>query len=181
MIESKFISKYDGEYKINEAYRMIANGLKGKFKELEHVPVENIIFLDRMETEEKKLNKKVLAKVSQIPKRYQGIIYQLTGTIFTFMIEVFLKNISYLTREQKIAVIYHELRHLQLVITDKGPDIKIVGHHVEDWYEMIDKLGATWTKNGKAVPNLLDESIVNWSSIENPQIMFEDTQLKIVK
>jgi hypothetical protein len=38
------VDEYGGEYLINEAYRPIAEQLKAKFEELEHVPVDNILF-----------------------------------------------------------------------------------------------------------------------------------------
>ena len=170
-----------GEYLINEAYRPIADQLKEKFEELEHVPVDSILFIDRQEKKQKHANKIVCAQVSKIPTRFQDIIYQLTGQNFTFMIEVFKANTSYMTRAQIVALLYHEMRHIQLVVTDDGADIKIVGHDIEDWAQMIEKLGANWNAAKRQIPNLLDDAITDWDSIEGPPTLFSESTLRLVK
>jgi uncharacterized protein YqiB (DUF1249 family) len=175
------VDEYGGEYSINEAYRPIAEHLKEKFEELEHVPVDSILFIDRQETKQKRANKTVCAQVSKVPTRFQAIIYQLTGYTFTFMIEVFKANTAYMTRPQIVALLYHEMRHIQLVVTDSGADIKIVGHDIEDWTQMVEKLGVNWNSEKQQIPNLLDNSITDWDSIEGPQMLFSEMNLRLVK
>jgi hypothetical protein len=175
------VDGYRGEYLINEAYRPIAEQLKEKFEELQYVPVDNILFIDRQEKKQKHANKIVCAQVSKIPTRFQEIIYQLTGNSFTFIIEVFKANTAYMTRAQIVALLYHEMRHIQLVVTDKGTDIKIVGHDIEDWMQMIQKLGVYWNTAEQRIPNLLDDSITDWDSIEGPPTLFSESTLRLVK
>lgn len=174
-------ANYEGEYLIKEEYRPIAKKLKQKFQELKHVPVEQIIFIERQEKSETHANKTVYAKIMKIPNRYKDLLQQLTKKDFTFIMEIFRKNTTHLTREQLITLIYHELRHIQLVFTTQGATLKIVGHDIEDWSELVRKLGSNWCAPGKSLPDLLDDSIINWSSIEDPQVTFVDMKLQLVK
>lgn len=178
VIEKYTVAKHDVEYCINEAYRPIAEKLRNKFAELKHVPVENILFVERQEGKLKSNNKKVLGKVSKISSRYNEIIFQLTGQQYDFMIEIFKADTVHMTREQIVALIYHEMRHIQLVVNS---GIKIVGHDIEDWHEMTAKLGLDWNVSGKMVPDLLGENITDWNSIEDPQVTFIDVKLQVVK
>ncbi len=175
------VDEYGGEYLINEAYRPIAEQLKVKFEELKWAPVKSILFIDRQETKQKHANRTVFAQVSKIPNRFQDIIYQLTGRNFTFMIEVFKANTIHMTRAQIVALLYHEMRHIQLVTTDTGSDIKLVGHDIEDWAQMIEKLGADWNTSKRAIPDLLDDSVTDWDSIEGPPTLFTEASLRLVK
>ena len=61
------VNEFGGVYKINEAYRPIARALKKKFKELEYVPVENILFVENLESKKKKNNKIIHAQISKVP------------------------------------------------------------------------------------------------------------------
>lgn len=175
------IEEFDGKYKINEGYRPIAAALKEKFKELEYVPVDNIIFIDNTETKKKKNNSIVFAQVGKIPDKWIDIIYQFTGKLYRFMIEVFKENTAEMSREQMVALIYHELRHIQLVQKRNGPEISIVSHEVNDWINMIEGLGLDWNHTTEDIPDLLDET-VNWDNIMGPMNLFQDNpQLRIVK
>jgi len=175
------VDEYGGEYLINEAYRPIAEQLKEKFEELQYVPVKSMLFIDRQETKQKHANKIVCAQVSKIPNRFQDIIYQLTGKNFTYMIEVFKANTAHMNRAQIVALLYHEMRHIQLVVTENGADLKLVGHDVEDWAQMIERLGADWNTAKRQIPDLLDDSITDWDSIEGPQTLFSEPGLRLVK
>lgn len=172
------VDEYDGEYFINDAYRPIAQKLKDKFTELQHVPVKHILFMDRQNTKQKHGNRTVCAQVSKIPARFHDIIYQLTGKYFTFMIEIFKMNTAHMSRGQIVALLYHEMRHIQLV----GDEFKIVGHDIEDWANMIEKLGVDWNTTKRTIPDLLDDDITDWNDIEGPLTLFPaETTLKVVK
>lgn len=95
--------------------------------------------------------------------------------MFEYYIEFFKRNIADLSREQIIAVVYHELRHI-------GPDGEIVLHDIEDWANMHYKLGPRWATTKAAIPDLLAEG-VDWDSIRGPQLrLFEDERvLRVVK
>lgn len=172
---------FAGQYKINVDYRPIAEALKEKYKELEYVPVSSIIFIDNVETKKKSKNSIVFAQVGKVPSKWADIIYQLTGTYYSFFIEVFKENTAEMSREQIIALLYHELRHIQLVEKKNGYEITIVNHEINDWINMIDKLGHNWNSTNNNIPDLLDKNI-NWDNIMGPMNLFQDNpQLRIIK
>lgn len=176
------VDEYSGEYFINEAYRPIAEQLKKKFfDDLKWAPIQNILFVDRQETKQKHAGKIVCAQVSKISTKFQHIIYQLTGKQFAFMIEIFKANTAHMTRAQIVALLYHEMRHIQLVSTENGSSIQLVGHDIEDWSNMIEKLGVDWNSTKRPIPDLLDDSITNWDSIEGPMTLFPESNLRLVK
>ncbi len=175
------VEEFNGKYKINEDYRPIAEALKEKFRELEYVPVKNILFLENTEDERKKNNSIVYAQISKMPGKWEDIIFQITKKHFEYMLEIFKENTILMSREQIVALIYHELKHIQLVQSKDGPKIDIVSHEVEDWINMVEKLGLNWNSTKGQIPNLLDENI-NWESIEGPANLFPaETSLKLVK
>lgn len=178
------VKSFDGKYKINESYRPIAEGLKAKFGELQYVPVKNILFVENLEDKRKKDIKTVFAQMSKVPGRWEEIIYQMTGRNFEYIMEIFRENTQGMSRQQIIALVYHELKHIQLIPADQGgPKVGLVGHDVEDWTNMISKLGVNWPSTKSALPDLLDENI-NWENIEGPATLFPAEtflKLKVVK
>jgi len=175
------VEEFGGKYKINENYRPIAAALISKFPELMYVPVDNILFIENMEDKRKKNNGIVYAQISKMPGKWEEIIYQITKKQFEYMLEIFKENTEGMSRAQITALIYHELKHIQLVRSDQGPKIDIVRHDVEDWFNMVEKLGTNWASTKGSIPNLLDED-VNWESIEGPANLFPaETSLKLVK
>jgi len=175
------VDEFNGKYKINEDYRPIAEALFAKFKELEYVPVKNILFIENTEDKRKKNNSVVYAQISKMPPKFEEIIYQVTKRRFEYMLEIFKENTILMSREQIVALIYHELKHIQLVQSKDGPKIDIVGHDVEDWLNMVEKLGLNWATTKGSIPDLLGKG-VNWESIEGPMNLFPaETSLKLVR
>lgn len=175
------VEEFNGKYKINENYRPIAEALKTKFKELEYVPVKNILFIENTEDKRKKNNSTVYAQISKMPPKFEEIIYQVTGKYFEYMLEIFKENTMLMSREQIVALVYHELRHIQLVSKKDGPEVDLVSHEVEEWINMVEKLGLNWQGTMSQVPDLLADG-VNWESIEGPMNLFPaETSLKLVK
>lgn len=123
------VKEWGGKYVVNEAYRPIAEALVKKYEELRHIPVADILFVDNTEGTGKNKNKKKLAQVGKIPEKWMEIIHQLTGKSFGYFMEFFKRNTQDMGREQIIAVIYHELRHI-------GRDGELVLHDIEDWANM---------------------------------------------
>jgi len=79
-----------------------------------------------------------------------------------------------MSREQVYALIYHELRHIDT-------DGSIKGHDIEDWTNMIEKLGVDWGSTRAGIPNLLGAN-VDWESITGPATLFPaETTLRVVK
>jgi len=176
------IEEFSGKYKINENYRPIAEALVEKYDELKYVPVKNILFIENTEDKRKKNNSIVYAHISKLPGKWEDIIYQITKKNFEYMMEIFKENTMQMSRTQIIALIYHELKHIQLVKSDQGPKIDIVRHDVEDWFNMVEKLGVNWAASTKGhIPNLLDKDI-NWENIEGPANLFPaEPSLRLVK
>lgn len=176
MAEPKLIQveSFNGKYFINESYRPIASALVKKFDEISHVMVGNILFVEDQVSVKKKAGKTIFAQVSQVPEKWDDIIYQITGKHFAYMMEIYKFNIVNMSREQVYALIYHELKHI-----DRDGSIK--GHDIEDWTNMIEKLGADWGTTRNNIPNLLDEN-VDWESIMGPATLFPaEVTLKVVK
>jgi len=62
------VDEFNGKYFINEDYRPLAEKLRAKFRELQHVPVKHILFLENREDKRKKAQHYVFARC----QRYQG-------------------------------------------------------------------------------------------------------------
>jgi hypothetical protein len=176
MAEPKLIQveSFNGKYFIKESYRPIAQALVKKFDEISHVMVNNVLFVEDQISTKKKAGKTIFAQVSKVPEKWDDIIYQITGRHFDYMMEIYKINIFQMSREQIYALIYHELRHIDT-------DGEIKGHDIEDWTNMIEKLGADWNVTRNGIPNLLDEH-VNWEDIIGPATLFPaETTLRLVK
>jgi hypothetical protein len=168
------VKEFNGKYFINEAYRPIAAALVNKFDEISHVIVEDILFVEDTTSVKKKQGRTIFAQVSQVPDKWNDIVYQLTGRHFDFMMEIYKINIYNMSREQVYALIYHELRHIDR-------DGSIIGHDIEDWTNMIEKLGVDWNTTRNGIPNILDPDI-DWYSITGPATLFpSESTLKLVK
>lgn len=166
------VDSWGGKYLINEAYRPIAEALVDKYEELSHIIPAVILFVDNISGSGSSLDKKKYAQISKIPGKWSEIIKQLTGRTFDYVMEFFKLNIYEMSQEQIIALIYHELRHI-----DRGGDLK--HHDLEDWAEMLEKLGPNWATTKASIPDLLDED-VDWDSIQ-VRGLFPEAQLKLVK
>lgn len=166
------------KFQINEHYRPIAEKLVEKFDELKNVPVKNILFVDNVEQKKSHKGKLVFAEISKIPNKWQEIILQTTGFYFEYMLTVYRENTDAMSQAQKVAMIYHELRHIQ--------NDDLVGHDIEDWNEMHLKLGHNWATTMADIPNLLSDT-VDWDKIDGPAVLFtqdgnpNDRILKAVK
>lgn len=168
------VDEFDGKFLINNSYRPIAEALVAKYKELKHIHVDSILFIENTEDRKKKNNKTVYAQVSLMQEKWNDIIYQTTGIHFDFMMEIYKVNISAMSRAQIIALIYHELRHI-------GPGGEILSHDIEEWITMVEKLGLDWGTTKASIPNILEEGI-DWESIQGPATLFPvETTLKLIK
>jgi len=166
------VDSWSGKYMINDAYRPIAMALADKYPELDHIKHHQILFIDNISGTGSHLDKKKYAQIGKIPGKWQEIIQQMTGRKFFYVMEMFRLNICEMSREQITALIYHELRHI-----DIDGDLK--SHDIEDWTEMIEHLGPDWAVTISDIPDLLDDD-VDWDSIQVPTL-FEESKLKLVK
>ena len=163
-------------YSINEFYRPIAFALQEKFEELKDAPINNILFVDNLESKKKTGGKVVFAEIGKVPGKWQEILFQTTGFHFEFIFTVYKENTANMSRAQIVALIYHELRHIQ--------NGQLVGHDIEDWYEMYSKLGHNWATTMGDIPDLLSDR-VDWDKIDGPPALFtfdgRPRALKVVK
>ena len=168
------VDEFGGKYLVNEAYRPIAEGLIDKYKELSHLAAGSFLFIDNISDTGKSWNKMRFANTNKIPAKWSDAIYQLTNTRFDYYIEFFKVNIEQMSKEQIVALVYHELRHVD-------PDGNMKHHDVEDWVEMVDKLGPNWATTKAQIADLLDQD-VNWGNIKSQPNLFESyTKLQLVK
>lgn len=169
------VEEWPGKWLINESYRPIAEQLCEKFKEISHISVNEILFIDDTESNKVSKGKRVFAQIGKIPAKWAEVLEQTTKRRYYYFMEIFKQNTEQLSREQLIAVIYHELRHI-------GTDGKLVDHEINDWINMIDKLGPIWAITKGEIPDLLDDKIVNWESITGPITLFPvESKLQVVK
>lgn len=82
----------------------------------------------------KAAGKSVQGKCEKVADKYKW------GIPADFTITLFEPNIDYMTDEQIRILIFHELLHLQV----DGDDVKVVGHDLEDFKEIIDRYGTEW-------------------------------------
>lgn len=168
------VNEFNGKFRINESYRPIAAALIKKYPELKHIAVESILFVEDMESAKKNKGQIVFAQISTIPKKWSDIVYQATGQPFDYLLEVYKISTGMMSREQIIALIYHELRHI-------ATDGSLKGHDIEDWTNMVEKLGVNWNVTKGFIPDLLAAD-VDWESIEGPANLFPaETTLRVVK
>ena len=166
------VEEFTDKFRINESYRPIAAALIKKYPELKHIAVESILFVEDTETIKKNKGQIVFAQISAIPEKWSDIVYQATGQPFEYLLEIFKINTAMMSREQIIALIYHELRHI-------GEDGKIIDHEINDWINMVEKLGVNWNVTKGSIPDLLDVD-VDWESIEGPANLFPaETTLRV--
>ena len=168
------VNEFTGKFLINESYRPIAQTLVKKYEELKHIAVDSILFVEDTESVKKAKGQIIFAQISTIPEKWSDIVYQTSGQPFDYLLEIFKINTAMMSREQIVALIYHELRHI-------GTDGSIKGHDIEDWTNMVEKLGLDWANTKGSIPDLLAEGI-DWESIEGPANLFPaETTLRVVK
>ena len=151
------VDPWGGKFRLNEAYRPIAEALVKKYPEINHVPINNMIFIENAVTAPKRKGLCVLAQIGTVPGKWSEIIEQLTGARVWYFMEIFKKHVKDLSQEQIVALVYHELRHI-------SPLGGTVGHDIEDWANMVHALGPQWNCSGVSIPDLLGDD-VNWDTI----------------
>ena len=168
------IKNLGGKYLINESYRPIAVALIKKYPELKHISANSILFVEDTESFKKAKGQTVFAQIGTIPDKWSDIVYQISDLPFDYLMEIYKLNTMQMSQEQIVALIYHELRHI-------GPDGKIIDHEINDWVNMIEKLGVNWNATQENIPNLLDADI-NWDKITGPATLFPaESSLRLVK
>ena len=139
----------------NWIYRPIAEKLVKKFEEISHINPKKILFIEDMEWEKPeslKPKKHWMARISKANKQFS----EMSG--YAYILETRNYFIERMNREQIIALIYHELRHI-----DEWGDLQ--PHDIEDWDNMISTLGKDWATTKANIENLIDDDII-WRELE---------------
>lgn len=138
----------------NYLYRPIAQALIEKFEEISHISVNSILFLENTEwIPGKSTSKKVwIARICKANK------YMEETWGYHYIMELKNYYTEKMSREQVIATIYHELRHI-----DK--DYVIKPHDIEDWDNMVATLGKGWAKTKSQIDDLLAIDFPGWDEI----------------
>lgn len=139
----------------NWIYRPIANKLIRKFPELRHINQNKILFIEDMEWEKPeggKPKKHWRARISKTNKQFADM----SG--YDYILETRNYFIERMDRAQIIALIYHELRHI-----DEYGDLQ--PHDIEDWDNMIATLGKDWATTKAEIENLIDDDII-WRNLQ---------------
>ncbi len=93
-----------------------------------------------------------MARISKANKQFSSM----SG--YEYILETRNYFIERMSREQIIALIYHELRHI-----DEYGDLQ--PHDIEDWDNMIATLGKDWATTKAEIKNLIDDDIP-WEELE---------------
>ena len=153
----------------NYIYRPIAEKLTSKFPEIRHISSKNILFIEDMEWEKPDSSKPKSnwqAKISKANKQFSAM----TG--YDYILETRNYFIERMTREQIIALIYHELRHID-VDGDLQP-------HDIDWDNMVATLGKDWAETKAEIKDLIEEDIL-WKGLKPAAEQMDMFQIRAVK
>ena len=158
--------KFDHKHWIkNYEYAPLAQKLIDKFEELAHIKVKRILFIeDHVSFENKSL---VGGEWSVQVKKASKELTKLWGYWYVFTIRQHVYEQK--TPEQRVAIFYHELRH----IGELG-DLK--DHDIEDFCDMIDTLGRNWQDTTSEIFwNILDDNFT-WGQLRRQLTLFESNK-----
>jgi len=130
----------------NYEYAPLAKKLIAKFEELEHIDVRRILFIEDHVSYE---NKPPTGNpwVCQVKKAAKELT-KIWGYWYVFEIRQHLFERK--SFEQRIALFYHELRHI-------GSLGDLHNHDIEDWTDMVTTLGQNWAETDAMLWNILDD------------------------
>lgn len=94
-------------------------------------------------------------------------------TGYDYIIEFRQYYIERMQREQIIALVYHELKHIDYYGT-------IARHDVEDWSNMVATLGVDWATTKGSIPDLIKE-LDDWNELESAAKQLNMFRLQAVK
>lgn len=152
----------------NYFYRPIAEKLVLKFKELKHIKPQKILFIEDMIFESKSGKVTWIAKIGKTNKHFKA----LTG--YEYICQIRNYYVERMSKEQIVALIYHELRHI-------NTDGELIKHDIEDWNNMIATLGTDWATTEAEIKNILEDDF-DWEELRgnNRQLnMFDDKVIQL--
>ena len=162
---------YDYKHWIkNYLYRPIAIKLIQKFEEVSHIIAEEILFIEDTEWKPKEGEKRPWqARISKANKQLEAM----TG--YRYVLETRKYFTEAMSKEQIVALIYHELRHIDV-------EGDIVKHDIEEWSNLIATLGAGWNSRRSNIIDILELDV--WNELPGAEVqmsLFGDRTLRAVK
>lgn len=146
--------RYDEKHWImNYRYRPITQQLVERFQELSHINPDKILFIEDIDWKPKADAKRPwMARIGKANKQLNA------ATGYEYVLETRKHYTENMSTEQLIALLYHELRHIDT-------DGSIVKHDIEDWNNMIATLGVDWASTVAQIPNILDDKFPGWKEL----------------
>jgi len=141
----------NGYWIANHKYEQIAKKLVERFEELAHIDTSKILFLEDPDYVKKSGKRQWMARVRKAPKE----LVEIWG--YWFIMEIRSWFIENTTDNQRVALIYHELRHC-------GEGLDVVKHDVEDWSNMVNALGTDWTEAISDITDIMDDGF-DWDNL----------------
>lgn len=139
----------------NYYFRPMAQRLIEKFDEISHIHINRILFLENTAWTPAKGGSAKKTWIARIGKANQWL-----QDTWGYMYVMELKGyyMEKMSKEQVIATVYHELRHI-----DSDGEIK--SHDIEDWDNMVATLGKNWAETKYQIINLLDDEFPGWNEL----------------
>lgn len=138
----------------NEYYAPIARKLVSKFKEINFIKVDKILFLEDEIWSPKGASKTWMARAIKANAQFA----EFSG--YDFIIETRKYFTEKMSEEQFILLLYHELRH----IDQYGG---LIDHDVEDWDNIVATFGAKWAETKTNIQNILSEGFEDWEHLRS--------------
>ncbi|MCT4507923.1 MAG: putative metallopeptidase [Tepidibacter sp.] len=153
----------------NYLYKTIAEKLVERFPEIRHIHPRTILFIEDMEWKPTAAKQPWIARIKKANNELESMLG------YEYVLETRNYYIERMSNNQVIALIYHELRHI-----DEDGSLK--KHDIEDWSNMVATLGKDWATTPEAIENILGDDFEGWDDLRKAgrQIsMFES--LRMVK
>lgn len=152
----------------NYYYRPIAEKLIEKFAEIRYINPHKILFIEDTDWAKKETTGRTwMARTKIANKEFTDM----TG--YDYIIEFREFYTERMQKEQIVALVYHELRHI-------GVDGKLVKHDIEDWENMVATLGVDWATTLGDIPDLIDE-LDEWDELNSAAKQLNVFRLEAVK
>jgi hypothetical protein len=128
--------------KISEEYALIGNDLIQTEEALAHIRNSNVSIVYLTSEHKKTGNGKIIhAQCEKIAEKYKW------GIPADFTITVFEPNVEGMTEEQLRILIFHELLHVGIDVSEDGDEsYSCVPHDLEDFKLIIDRYGTDWDR-----------------------------------
>lgn len=134
----------------SEEYTEKAFKVVDAIEELHYIKECDIQFVVLTSDEEKKkAGKIVYADCRKVNKYYEWCCP------YDFLITMYMPNCELLSDEQTNILLWHELKHIGVDMSNGEPVYMVNPHDIEDFKSIIDRFGYDWNEEGKVLPDVL--------------------------